>query len=175
MDKLYYISQGSTPKKHLQNIKRVCDTGCQLIQLRLKNTDKDVYRKTAQQALEICKAYNAQFIINDSIEVAIAIGADGVHLGKEDATPVFARQVLGKGKIIGGTANSIEDCLDLIKQGVDYIGLGPYKFTVTKENLSPLLAIQDYHDIVSKLTEKNLKPSIYAIGGIVENDIQKTA
>ena len=75
-------------------------------------------------------------------------GADGVHLGKNDMSPSDARKILGNGYIIGGTANTLDDIERLIKEGVDYIGLGPFRYTETKKNLSPILGIDGYKKIL---------------------------
>lgn len=173
MDKIYYISQGETPEEHLKNIKNVCEAGCKLIQLRLKNQSVKVYIETALKAKQICDTYNAQLIINDLIEIAKIMNANGIHLGKNDVSPLIAKQLLDSKKIIGGTANTLEDCLNLINQKVDYIGLGPFNFTTTKEKLSPTLGIEGYQPIVSKIREKGYDIPIYAIGGIEEKDFEK--
>ena len=88
---------------------------------------------------EICRRHRALFIINDRVDVARLLEADGVHLGKEDMDPWEARRILGPGKIVGATCNTWDDILLRQKQQVDYIGLGPYAFTTTKEKLSPVL------------------------------------
>ena len=172
MDKIYYISQGITPKNHLNNIKNVCEIGCKLVQLRLKNTSLEVYISTAFRAKEICNKYDAKLIINDNINVVKQVNTDGIHLGKDDINPLEARNILGN-ILIGGTANTYEDCINLINQKVDYIGLGPFRFTKTKNNLSPILGIKGYKNIISKLKKDRCFLPIYAIGGIKENDIEK--
>lgn len=173
MDKIYYISQGTTPEDHLRNITNVCEAGCKLVQLRLKNYSVEVSTKTALEAKIICDFYGAQLIINDLIEVAKITNSSGIHLGKNDANPEEAQQQLGFKKIIGGTANTLEDCLYLISQKVDYIGLGPFKFTTTKNQLSPILGIEGYQSILSKVREKGYEIPIYAIGGIAESDAEE--
>lgn len=172
MDRLYYISQGETTSKHLHNIKTACDTGCRLIQLRLKNVELTEHVKTARKAVKICEQFQAKLIINDSIEVALTADAHGVHLGKQDPSPILAREKMAHNKIIGGTANTFQDCLRLVNQGVDYIGLGPCNFTKTKKNLSPILSINGYQKIVKELKKNELSPLIYAIGGIERQDIK---
>lgn len=170
MENLYYISQGATPKEHLANIENVCKGGVRLIQLRLKNCDHTTYLETATKAKTICNTHKATLIINDSIDVAKKLGV-GVHLGKEDESISKAKTVL-KDVFIGGTANTLEDCLQLIRQGVDYIGLGPFKFTETKKKLSPILGLQGYQNIITALKNKGYKTPVYAIGGITVADFQ---
>ncbi len=171
MDKLYYISQGETEERQLQNIKNACDSGCELIQLRVKNVPEALHIRIAEKALVICKEYQAALIINDSVSIAEQINAEGVHLGKNDMPPLLARERLGEKRIIGGTANTYEDCLSLICQKVDYIGLGPFQFTTTKKNLSPVLGFEKVATILSKLESTKHTPPIYAIGGIEEKHI----
>ena len=165
---LHYISQGSTPKEHLENIQKACSSGAELVQLRLKNQPEKVVLETAQQAREITSKFQALLIINDHYKIAAAVKADGVHLGKLDSCPTTARKELASWQLIGGTANTLEDCKTLIHKKVDYIGLGPFRFTKTKENLSPVLGINGYVTILEEL--KTAIPVI-AIGGIVIDDV----
>ena len=172
MDNLYYISQGISPGDHLNNIHRACLAGCRLIQLRLKNISDKEHLCYAEKALEISKRYSAQLIINDSIEVAKKCNASGVHLGKKDSTPTQARELLGKERIVGGTANTLDDCISIASQKVDYIGLGPFRYTTTKKNLSPLLGLDGYRHAISELRKRMVKTPIYAIGGIRVKDFE---
>lgn len=168
---LYYISQGKTAENHLQNIEKVCENGVRLVQLRLKNVSLNEYKKTAQKAKEICDTYKATLLINDNVEVAKSINAEGIHLGKDDMCPLEARSVLTNEIIIGGTANTLEDCLQLIDKKVDYIGLGPFRFTETKKKLSPILGLEGYQKIITALQKQGCHIPIYAIGGIKTEDI----
>ncbi|WP_438425926.1 thiamine phosphate synthase [Aquimarina macrocephali] len=168
---LQYISQGKTPQEHLDNIKNACKAGCKWIQLRLKEVDMATYLNTALQCRNICDQYDVIMIINDNVSVAKAVLADGIHLGLSDMNPRGARKILGDNFIIGGTANTIENCLQHSKDGVDYIGLGPYKHTITKKKLSPVLGIDGYTSILTKLKNQNLELPIIAIGGIIEKDV----
>ncbi len=168
INKLHYISQGNTPKEHLENIQKACQSGAELVQLRLKNLSEKKVLKTAVEAREITSHFQTRLIINDHYKIAKEVKADGVHLGKTDTCPTVARKHLYTWQIIGGTANTIEDCKILIAKEVDYIGLGPFRFTSTKENLSPILGLDGYALIIEEL--KTTTP-IIAIGGIKENDI----
>ena len=171
MEKLYYISQGQSLESHLQNIEKVCEAGCRLVQLRLKGVTQDEYNDTAIKAKSICDRFGATLIVNDNIDAAIASGADGIHLGKNDRSPVEAR-VLAEGKIIGGTANTLDDCLRLVAAEVDYIGLGPFRFTETKKGLDPIVGLEGFQKIQQAMNSKGLSIPIYAIGGIQIEDIQ---
>lgn len=169
--KLQYISQGKAPEDHLYNIKKVCEAGGKWIQLRLKNVEEDKYIAIAEKVKKICDDFDSKLIINDNVSIALNVDADGVHLGKNDMPPAKAREILGPQKIIGATANTLNDCIELHNQSVNYIGLGPYRFTATKENLSPILGLVSYSYILHELKKKDFNLPIIAIGGILEKDI----
>lgn len=168
--KLHYISRGSSVTEHIDNILKACSNGAELVQLRLKNYSLEAVLEAGFEARRITSEHDVILIINDHYKVAKQVRADGVHLGKNDACPAVVRRFLGDEFIIGGTANTKEDCEVLINKNVDYIGLGPYRFTQTKKNLSPLLGINGYRNILSSL--KSTIP-IIAIGGITLNDIKE--
>jgi len=168
ISKLHYISQGATPKEHLENIQRACASGAELVQLRLKNVDEATVLEIAKKAREITGHFQTRLIINDHYKIAAQVKADGVHLGKSDTCPTIARKELSSWQIIGGTANTLEDCQTLIGKKVDYIGLGPFRFTKTKDSLSPVLGENGYLTILEEL--KTDTP-IIAIGGITLNDV----
>ncbi|UKM65517.1 thiamine phosphate synthase [Flavobacteriaceae bacterium GSB9] len=167
--KLHYISQGNTPEDHLKNIQKACTYGAELVQLRLKDAPEDIILKTAEKARDVTSHFQTRLIINDHYKITKAVNADGVHLGKSDACPTIARAYLGKWFMVGGTANSLDDCKKLIDKNVDYIGLGPFRFTTTKANLSPILGLEGYQNIIKAL---HTQTPIIAIGGIVENYIK---
>ncbi|MDT0690280.1 thiamine phosphate synthase [Salegentibacter sp. F188] len=168
---LHYISQGETPEKHLENIQNVCAAGADWVQLRLKNESFETVLKTAKAAKKICDEFQVKLIINDFPEVAKKVNADGVHLGKEDHCPLETRKLLGPDKIIGGTANTLQDCEVLCKKQVDYIGLGPFRFTATKKKLSPILGAEGYRKLLSSLHASGKAVPVIAIGGIVPEDL----
>lgn len=172
LSKLQYISQGKTAAEQYLNIQNALDKGAQWIQLRWKESTYEQKLELANTILEMCRSYKATCIINDHIEIAKTVNADGVHLGLNDAKIAYARSILGQDKIIGGTANTLDDVLQRTTEGCDYIGLGPYRFTQTKEKLSPILGLTGYQNIMNQLQEKSVKtPPIYAIGGIETADI----
>lgn len=170
-NKLQYISQGETIEQQLYNIHQALDAGCNWVQMRFKNqTAKDTFT-LAEAVKPLCEEYLANFIINDDLHLAEQIAADGVHLGLTDTKIDEARAILGTTKIIGGTANTFEDIENHIKNGCDYIGLGPFRFTNTKEKLSPILGLAGYFDILEKLKKNKLQIPVYAIGGITLRDV----
>jgi len=169
--KLQYISQGETIDDQLRNIHQALDAGCNWVQMRFKNqTQKDVFT-LAEAVKPLCEEYLANFIVNDDLHLAEQIAADGVHLGLKDTKIDEARALLGSTKIIGGTANTFEDIENHVKNGCDYIGLGPFRFTATKEKLSPILGLSGYHEILQKLKKNKIDIPVYAIGGITVRDV----
>lgn len=169
---IYYISQGNSTDAHLLNIEKVCMAGCKLVQLRLKNFDFQTVLKTAESALDICQKFNSKLVINDYLEVAEEFPLMGLHIGKNDISVKMARQKLTS-SLVGGTANTLEDCIRLTNEGADYIGLGPYQFTSTKANLDPILGLNGYKEIKNKLKTLQIDTPIYAIGGIQKEDISE--
>ncbi|CAM1341844.1 thiamine phosphate synthase [Tenacibaculum aestuarii] len=170
ISKLHYITQGKTPEEHLENVQRACASGAEWVQLRLKNLDPKTILETAQKAREITSHFQTRLIINDYYKAAKEVKADGVHLGKTDTCPLKAKAYLGDLYIVGGTANTLEDCKKLLEKGVDYIGLGPFQFTETKKNLSPVLGVVGYQVLLEEL--KTTTP-IIAIGGITIEDVSE--
>ncbi|MBS1604852.1 MAG: thiamine phosphate synthase [Bacteroidetes bacterium] len=158
------------PIDHLQQVEAACRAGIRWIQLRMKEaTDEDV-RLVALAAKKITDASDCALIINDRVEVAARVGASGVHLGKQDMPVGAARRILGEDRIIGGTANTIEDIREHCRQGADYIGLGPYRYTTTKKNLNPILGLEGYRRIMRLLKQEQLAIPVIAIGGIEMRD-----
>lgn len=149
----------------------VCRAGVDWLQFRLKEASREEKLRYGTEVAQICRQYNTVFIVNDHMELAAELGADGVHLGLDDGDPAEARQLLGDTAIIGGTCNTLEDVVLRHRQGVDYIGLGPYRFTVTKKNLSPILGLQGYQSIVENCRRRGISIPLVAIGGIGVEDI----
>ncbi|MCP2027008.1 thiamine-phosphate pyrophosphorylase [Flavobacterium sp. HSC-32F16] len=170
-NKLQYISQGNTIEDQLRNIHHALDAGCDWIQMRFKNqTEKNCFL-LAEEVKLLCEEYLANFIVNDNLYLAQQIAADGVHLGLSDMKIDEARAILGSEKIIGGTANTFEDIENHAKNGCNYIGLGPFRFTNTKEKLSPILGLSGYFEILQKMKKNKIEVPIYAIGGITLKDV----
>jgi len=171
--KLQYISQGNTADEQLLNISEVLDAGCDWIQLRFKNASETDLKNVAGKVKLLCENYGAALIINDHVELVKEIDADGVHLGLDDMSVAQARSILGNTKIIGGTANTIDHVLKRVEEKCDYIGLGPFRFTSTKEKLSPVLGVEGFEKIMNELRKKDIIIPVYAIGGIILDDLPR--
>ena len=129
------------------------------------------FLRAAKKIRRLCDEYHATFILDDHVEWVGLTGADGVHLGKNDMPVDEARKMLGRNRIIGGTANTFEDVERLSRQGADYIGCGPFRFTTTKKNLSPVLGLEGYRSITAQMKAHDIQLPIVAIGGILHQDI----
>lgn len=169
--RLQFITHASDIQSIAAQVEKTLRGGCRWIQLRHKDADATELIKEGRLIRRLCDEYGAIFIIDDHVELVETIGADGVHLGKNDMPVVEARRILGIRKIIGATANSYEDIVEAVGVGADYIGLGPYRFTTTKEKLSPVLGLAGYNDIVDHCRTDKINIPIVAIGGIERDDI----
>lgn len=171
IEKLQFITDGTDPDVHCDQALKACEGGCKWIQLRIKDVNEDTWLKTALKVKDITDKYNASLIINDNAYIVKKTGAAGVHLGNNDMRVDQAREYLGDDFIIGGTGNTISDVIRVSSEGADYIGLGPYRFTATKKQLSPVLGIEGYSSVIKYMLKKNILTPVIAIGGIKEDDI----
>lgn len=171
ISKLHYISQETAVLTHLRAIEEACQAGCDWVQLRVKNRTYEEYEEIAREAMKICTRFGAKLIVNDNVSIARTVGSHGIHLGKLDMPVEKAREILGDDFIIGGTANTFEDIAQLYQKKVDYIGLGPFRFTSTKQNLSPILGLDHYFKILTACKNCHIQIPIVAIGGITLHDV----
>lgn len=149
----------------------VLEAGCRWVQLRLKGADDAEIYMVGKALRALCDQYEATLILDDAVRMVPVIGADGVHLGKQDMPVDEARKLLGPDKIIGGTANTFEDVERLARQGANYIGCGPFRFTTTKKNLPPLLGLEGYAAILEQMRQQQIDLPLIAIGGITVEDV----
>ena len=168
---LQFISHYTERYSYLDSIRMALEGGCRWIQLRVKGEPDERVYPLAVKAQRLCSAYHAVLIIDDRVELVKELGVHGVHLGKHDMPVAEARALLGEEYIIGGTANTFEDICHLIRQGADYIGCGPFRFTTTKEKLSPLLGAEGYRHLLQAMQEQQLTTPLVAIGGITLDDL----
>jgi len=166
--KLHYISKGNSPKEHLENIQNACTSGAELVQLGIENISEKKLLKLANEAREITLHFQTRLIINGNYKIAKDVKADGVHLEQTNSCPTVARKYLYTWQIIGGKANTLQECEHLISKEVDYICLGPFKNT-TQENLNPILGLNGFTLITEVL---NTETPIIGFGGITTNDVK---
>ena len=171
MRSIQFITHQNDCIGYAEGAKMALEGGCKWIQLRMKDATDDEVRSVAAEIHPLCKQNEAIFILDDRVELARELHADGVHLGKNDMPVDEARRVLGEEFIIGGTANTFEDIERLASQGADYIGCGPFRFTTTKKNLAPVLGLEGYRDIIENMRRAGIDIPVVAIGGITASDI----
>lgn len=171
LNRLQYITQGTTAAEQEKDLREALEAGCRFVQLRYKNATKLEVLHLAERAKKLTDSFGADLLINDWVEVAKEVDAVGVHLGLTDTSIQDARRLLGSSKIIGGTANTLEDVLQRIEEKCDYVGLGPFRFTTTKDKLSPILGLEGYRRIYTELKNRQVSIPIFAIGGIELTDI----
>jgi thiamine-phosphate pyrophosphorylase len=167
--KLHYISQGNSPKEHIDNIQKACSSGAELVQLHLNNISEKKYLKLAKEAREITSYFQTRLIIYNDYKIARAVKADGVHLETIAASSMKARIHLYTWQIIGSTANTIQDCETLLGEQVDYITLNPFRSSATEDNLRPVLGLNGYSSIIEALKTKT---PIIGNGGITTADVK---
>lgn len=166
-----FITHPSDRYSIAEEVQMALEGGCKWIQLRMKDASDEEFRQTALEIIPLCKENEAFLVFDDRVELAMEMGVHGVHLGKNDMDPLQAREIMGAEAIIGVTANTADDIVRLKGWDVDYVGLGPYRYTTTKKNLSPLLGTDGYRDVVNKVREADVLLPIVAIGGISIEDI----
>jgi len=171
INKLHYISQAPDAGRHLEAINKILVAGGKWIQLRVKNQTEETVLPIAIAAVKLCEQFGAKLIVNDYPMVALKANAYGVHLGLDDMPIAEARALVGPDMIIGGTANTLAHMQLRADEGADYIGLGPYRFTTTKENLSPVIGLQGYVTLMKQAREAGISLPVIAIGGIRPADI----
>jgi thiamine-phosphate pyrophosphorylase len=148
---------------------RLCTAGARWIQLRMKGAAHSRWLAEARAAVDACRGHGAILIVNDSVAVALESGADGVHLGGNDGDWAEARRALGPDRILGGTVNSADDARRAVASGcLDYVGIGPLRFTATKVNLAPVLGLGGIRGLIAGL--RGLPA--WAIGGVTPADVR---
>ena len=168
---LQFITHSSERYSQLAIAELVLKGGCRWVQLRMKDSSVDEVRGAAQAMKALCDSYNAKLILDDHVELAIEVGASGVHVGKQDMPIAEARAMAPDGFIIGGTANTLEDMVNCANAGADYLGVGPFRFTETKKNLSPVLGSRGYEVQMKQFRDMGYLTPVVAIGGITLTDI----
>lgn len=172
---LMFITNHNNRYTEEQQINMAMDAGCNWIQLRMKERlTLDVAKKLVRMAF--FKNMDTRICINDDLEIAIRSEAHTVHLGKNDMSVSDAWKIIyqrGNNEFfqVGATANTFEDIVEADRQGASYIGLGPYRFTETKKNLSPILGVEGYERIMEQCREAGIQIPVFAIGGIQYEDI----
>lgn len=169
---LQFITHHNDRYSYIDSARIALEGGCRWIQLRMKDASEELLEETALAVQRMCREHGATFIIDDNVLLTKRIGANGVHLGKNDMPIAEARKILGNDYIIGSTVNTFEDITNTLHSATpDYFGCGPFRYTTTKQNLSPTLGLEGYRAIVDQMRKHNIRIPIVAIGGIGKEDI----
>lgn len=163
---LQFITHPSRRFSIPEEVQMALEGGCRWIQLRMKDVAIEEIRDTALEIMPMCQENEAFLVLDDHVELTAELKIHGVHLGKNDMPPLQARELLGPEAIIGVTANTASDILELKGLDVDYVGLGPFQHTATKSNLSPIIGLDGYKRIVTEVRTAGVTLPIVAIGGI---------
>ena len=174
---LMFITHRTARYTELDEAKIVSQGGCTWIQLRMKD---DLNIETARSVARFLRTEAPEetvCCIDDNLEIALAAGADAVHIGKNDMPLPEARRIVTERGLdgtfqIGATANTFEDIVRADRAGASYIGLGPYRFTETKKKLSPVLGLEGYRTIMQQCREAGIRIPVFAIGGICFDDVR---
>ena len=169
LPKIYPITDVSlSGTSHAEQVERLIAGGAKFIQLREKHASPLDFFEAAKSAVEIARQHDVKIIINDRVDIARALGADGVHLGQVDLPPSAARQILGSEAIIGFSTHSVEQAIKAAAHGVNYIAIGPIFETTTKEKPDPVVGLDGLRKVKKSIDQIQL----VAIGGIGLDDIR---
>lgn len=169
---LQYITSTSSPVPVVEQVKKVIEGGCRWIQVRMKDATDEEISKVIEEIKPLCIEKEAFLILNDLVELAKTLDVGGVHLGKTDMLPSQARMILGPAAVIGCTANTIEDIMAVRALDIDYIGIGPFRYTDTKKNLAPVLGLEGIKNICDYMNENEINIAHVAVGGIKKEDVK---
>jgi thiamine-phosphate pyrophosphorylase len=167
LPKLYPITDGTCCLTHAEQVARLCDGGATLVQLREKHASPREFYAAAEAALAGARARGVRFIINDRADIALALRADGVHLGQDDLDPAAARRLLGPQAIIGYSTHNIEQVQAAANLPVSYVAIGPVFATATKANPDPVVGLAGVARARAALPAN---VPLVAIGGITKEN-----
>lgn len=172
ISRFQYLTQPVPNATATQLTEQICTAGARWIQLRMKNTLRADFLNAAMMCRKICDAFNAQLIINDDVQIALECAANGVHVGSDDMAVKKIRMMVDNDFIIGKSCHTLDDILHAIDDGADYAGIGPFRFTNTKENLNPVLNLKGIEKITHELAKRKIQFPLIAIGGIQIADVK---
>lgn len=150
-----------------EQVEEALKNGVTCVQLREKDLDEESFLTEARQMAALCKRYGVPFIVNDNVDIAIQCGADGIHVGQEDMVASAVRKRVGDSMIIGVSAHTVEEALEAVENGADYLGLGAVFSTSTKTDVD-VMPFETLRDICNAVDV----PTV-AIGGISKDNIMK--
>jgi len=168
--KIYPITDSRIAKlTHAEQVQRLIEGGAEIIQLRDKQASPKDFYESAREALIIARKRNVKIIINDRVDIALALKTDGVHLGQDDLPPERARVILGNRAIIGFSTHNLEQAVNAINFSIDYLAIGPVYATRTKENPEKIIGLEGVNEVRKALGDFPL----VAIGGITSENFRE--
>lgn len=168
---LQYITSTTAKMPVAEQVKAVIAGGGRWIQVRMKEASDDEIRKVIEEIMPLCLETESFLLLNDRVELAKELNVGGVHLGKEDMLPSKARVDLGPAAVIGVTVNRFDDIIAVRSLDIDYVGMGPFRFTETKKNLAPVLGIEGIRSLCDQMKEAEIEIPRVAVGGIRYDDL----
>ena len=170
LPKIYPITDTRlTRLSHAEQVEKLIGGGARFIQLREKYASPKEFYEDAKSAIEIARQNSAKIIINDRVDIALALRADGVHLGQDDLPPEKARKILGENAIIGFSTHSVKQAIEAVRLPVDYVAIGPVFATQTKENADEIVGIEGVRQVREAIKDFPL----VAIGGITTENFRE--
>ncbi|MDE5749702.1 MAG: thiamine phosphate synthase, partial [Duncaniella sp.] len=169
---LQLITSGESPEEVIRGAREAVEGGCRWVQIRMKDATESEVARVVHELAPLRQSHGIILLVDDHVGLAARTECiDGVHVGKRDMPVAEARRLLGPSKILGATANTTADLIAAARDGADYIGLGPYRFTTTKKNLSPVLGLDGYRRILYECRADGVGLPVTAIGGILPEDV----
>lgn len=154
---------------HSEQVRRLADGGAALVQLREKDAPSGEFLREASDTMRAVRTLGVKIIINDRVDIAMAVGAAGVHLGQDDLPPAAARRLLGDAAIIGFSTHNLAQAASAVLLPVDYIAMGPIFSTVTKPDTEPVVGLDELRAVRTRIGSFPL----VAIGGINAGNIRE--
>lgn len=170
IEKIYPITDTRiTNLSHAEQVKLLIEGSAKFIQLREKFLSPGDFFAQTEEAISVAREHNVKIIINDRVDIALALKADGVHLGQDDLPPEKVREILGENAIIGFSTHSVEQAIEAVKLPIDYVAIGPVFATKTKENPDAIVGIEGVRQVRNAIGEFPL----VAIGGITSENFRE--
>lgn len=169
LPKIYPITDISISKlSHLEQVKLLIEGGAKIIQLRDKYSSPKEFYESAKAVMDFTREKDIKIIINDRVDIALAVKAEGVHLGQDDLPPIHARKILGESAIIGFSTHNVSQAIEAVKFPINYVAIGPIFATTTKENPDAVVGINGLKTVRAAINDFPL----VAIGGITFENYQ---
>lgn len=168
---IHLVTDGADVATTVEQARQAVTGGCRWVQVRMKNADAAERDAALLSLRDFCHSHGVTLIVDDDVQAVCRTAIDGVHLGRNDMDPAEARIILGPIPLIGATVNCAADAERLVGKPIDYIGLGPWRFTTTKRRLADPLGAQGTRDLVRHIRDLGIRVPILAIGGITGEDI----